>query len=374
MLARPSAWATQKPATAFILVEFWEKDIGQERNRENKEMRFFRERGWLVMVPVFLSLIPQTTQQGPTVIPPTGHDVSPPLRDLKAQRSEPPSSAVKIEVISFPDLRYRLMERFGPAFFCDPDSYPVARSDREQAIRNFPDIVKDTPAFRAMAKHLGLDKATEFSDDQKVLLYREYKGLRAIRLETQEDNVRFEVRVPKDSGKPARINGLRITGLVDSHGAITISDRVPEVLTCPVCLAIGTRIDTPSGQIAVEELRPDMLAWTLNAHGKRIAMPILDVNSVRAPAGHLMTHVSLSDGRELWVSPGHPTADGRLVNQLVSGGAYGGAVIQSTRLERYTGERTFDLLVAGDTGFYWANGILLTSTLRQPSSPQLPLH
>jgi hypothetical protein len=336
-------------------------------------LRFLRRTSWLVTVPAFLSLTLQTTQQGPTVIPPSGHDVSPPLRDLKAQRSEPPSSAVKIEVISFPDLRYRLMERFGSAFFCDPDSYPVARSDREQAIRSFPDIIKDTPAFRAMAKHLGLDKVAEFSDDQKVLLYREYKRLWAVKLETQGDNVKFEVRVPKDSAKLASINGVKITGLADSHGAITISDRVPQVLTCPVCLAVGTRIDTPSGQIAVEDLRPGMLAWTQDAHGKRIAVPILDVNSVRAPAGHLMTHLSFSDGRELWVSPGHPTADGHLVNQLVSGGAYDGAVIQSTRLERYSGERTFDLLVAGDTGFYWANGILLASTLRQPSSPQQPL-
>jgi len=295
------------------------------------------------------------------------------LRDLKAQQSEPPSHAVKIEVISFPDLRYRLMERFGPVFFCDPDGYPVARSDREQAIRSFADIVNDTPAFRAMATHLGLDKATEFSDDQKVLLYREYKRLRAIKLETQGDNVRFEIRVPKDSPKPARINGVKIIGLVDSHGAITISDRVPQVLACPVCLAFGTRIDTPSGQIAVEELRAGMLAWTLDAHGKRIPMPILEVNSVWAPAGHLVTHLSFSDGRELSVSPGHPTVDGRQISQLPSGGAYDGAVIQSTRLERYTGERTFDLLVAGDTGFYWANGILLASTLRLPSSPQLPL-
>ena len=126
--------------------------------------------------------------------------------------------------------------------------------------------------------------------------------------------------------------------------------------------------------MAVDELRPGVLVWTLDLQNQRVTRPILTVSSVRVGPGHLMVHLSFSDGRELSVSPGHPTVDGRQVNQLVSGRAYDGAVIQSTRLERYAGERTFDLLVAGDTGFYWANGILLASTLRQPSSAQLPLH
>jgi hypothetical protein len=140
-------------------------------------MPFFCGRGWLVIVPMFLSLTPQTTQQGPMVILPTHHDVSPSLRDLKVQQSDPPDRLVKIEVISFPELRYRLMEEFGPVFFCDPDSYPLAYGGREQwtAVQGFPGIAKDTAAFRAMVKHLGLDKVAELTDDQKVLLYREYK-------------------------------------------------------------------------------------------------------------------------------------------------------------------------------------------------------
>ena len=68
--------------------------------------------------------------------------------------------------------------------------------------------------------------------------------------------------------------------------------------------------------------------------------------------------------RQLWVSPGHPTADGRVVDQLRSGTVYDGATIRIANLERYDQGRTFDLLLAGDTGFYWANGILLASTLR----------
>jgi len=31
----------------------------------------------------------------------------------------------------------------------------------------------------------------------------------------------------------------------------------------------------------------------------------------------------------------------------------------------YSGDRTYDLLPAGPTGFYWAGGILLSSTLSE---------
>jgi len=34
------------------------------------------------------------------------------------------------------------------------------------------------------------------------------------------------------------------------------------------------------------------------------------------------------------------------------------------RRERYAAEATFDLLPSGPTGMYWANGVLLRSTLK----------
>jgi len=37
---------------------------------------------------------------------------------------------------------------------------------------------------------------------------------------------------------------------------------------------------------------------------------------------------------------------------------------QQNSFGRYAGEKTYDLLPAGDTGVYWANGILLGSTLK----------
>jgi len=71
----------------------------------------------------------------------------------------------------------------------------------------------------------------------------------------------------------------------------------------------------------------------------------------------------LDDGRELWASPGHPTIDGRTLGKLQIGDSLQGAIIISTERIPYADSFTYDLLPAGETGFYWANGILIASTL-----------
>jgi hypothetical protein len=76
-----------------------------------------------------------------------------------------------------------------------------------------------------------------------------------------------------------------------------------------------------------------------------------------------MVHVRLADGRELLASPGHRTADRRSLGSLASGDEVDGSTITLWELVPYSGSRTYDLLPAGPTGTYWANGILLSSTL-----------
>ena len=88
--------------------------------------------------------------------------------------------------------------------------------------------------------------------------------------------------------------------------------------------------------------------------------------SIRVPATHQVIHVRLSDGRELWVSPGHPTADGRRLVDLKIGDVLDSARVTLVERVRYLGITTFDILPSGSTGFYWANGILLGSTLKEP--------
>jgi hypothetical protein len=132
---------------------------------------------------------------------------------------------------------------------------------------------------------------------------------------------------------------------------------------CPICLAASTRIATPRGPVRVTDVRLGTIVWTQAADGSRVAAPVVAVGNMDAPAGHLMVRVVLVDGRELLVSPGHMTADGRAFGALAPGDALDGSAVKSMTLVPYAADRTYDLLPAGATGRYWANGILVASTL-----------
>lgn len=134
---------------------------------------------------------------------------------------------------------------------------------------------------------------------------------------------------------------------------------------CPICLSSQSKISTPKGEISVKELETGMLVWTLDNNGKIVAQPILKVTASLVPDNHEVVHMILKDGRELWVSPGHPTIDGGTVEKLQVGHPYDGSFVTSLILEKYQEQKTYDLLPAGETGYYWANGILMDSTLKR---------
>jgi hypothetical protein len=77
-----------------------------------------------------------------------------------------------------------------------------------------------------------------------------------------------------------------------------------------------------------------------------------------------MVHIILDDKRELYVSPNHPTADYRLFVNLLAGDTLDGSKIKSAELVLYNGTYTYDILPSSQTGFYWADGILVKSTLK----------
>lgn len=131
----------------------------------------------------------------------------------------------------------------------------------------------------------------------------------------------------------------------------------------PICLAENSVIDTPNGRVAVTAIKEGTLVWTMNRAGERVAEPVVRIGSMVAPDTHKVVHLVLEDGRELWVSPSHPTANGKPIGELGVGERLDGSVIEIFELVPYGAGRTYDLLPEGGTGLYWANGILLKSTL-----------
>jgi hypothetical protein len=130
-----------------------------------------------------------------------------------------------------------------------------------------------------------------------------------------------------------------------------------------MCLAGNTLIDTPDGPKNVKDMRNGMPVWTTDASGKRQTASVLNTAQTKAPPGHQMVHLVLADGRELWASPGHPMADGKPIGTLITGDLMNGVRVVSAERVPYEEDYTYDILPSGGTGSYWANGILIGSTL-----------
>ena len=262
-------------------------------------------------------------------------------------------------------LKYRVIDRFGRLLFCDPDFYPVARQDEQTAAdQRFPEIQRDAPTFSAILSHLGVAPSSTYTSAQRLAIYREWKMLNALRLEPQGAVFHFTA-IFDAAGSADR--GSRVDGTIDAFGQITVASQTPSgPPPCPICLARGTRIATPSGDIAVEDLRIGDVIWTIDERGGRLAAPLVLVGTTPVPATHQVVRLALDNGRVVFVSPGHPTADGRRVGDLAVGDGVDGSRVASADRVAYAGGATFDVLPAGATGAYWANGVLLGSTLHSP--------
>lgn len=129
------------------------------------------------------------------------------------------------------------------------------------------------------------------------------------------------------------------------------------------CLSAETLISTPGGNISIIDLRPGMPVFTLDLNGNKVAKTIELVSKVLVSRNHRLCHLILDDGRELFVSPGHPTADAREAGDLNPGDMLDGAMLVSIEKVQYEAGHTYDLLPSGETGLYFANGIPMGSTL-----------
>ena len=124
------------------------------------------------------------------------------------------------------------------------------------------------------------------------------------------------------------------------------------------CNSPDTKILTVAGYVAVDNLKiGDML---VDETGKEV--PVLMVSKVRV-RNHHVSRVKFDNGTAVEISPTHPLADGRFIGQLTPGDKVGNMLVVSTELVFYEYEYTYDILPDSHTANYYAEGILLKSTL-----------
>jgi hypothetical protein len=262
------------------------------------------------------------------------------------------------------ELKYRLIDRFGPRWFCDPDFFPIARANElDLALQRFPELRADQKTFATILAHLGLADGPDFSDDQKLTIYRAWKQLNATILDPIGNaTYRFDyLAMPAAAGSS---EGLRSAGTIDEQGTITVEQQAPAgEPPCPICLARGTRIAGIDGAVPIEDVRVGMRVWSVDEAGRPIAAVVLRVGRVAVGPWHQVVRLVLDDGRTVRASPDHLLGDGRALGSIRAGDLVDGSAVVRAALEPYDGGQTFDLLPSGPTGAYWADGILLRSTL-----------
>lgn len=311
--------------------------------RSGRDLHWLR--GAVVLAPLLIMLSAcagsTPTGGGPPTVSPTG-----------APKSVP---ALELAVLSAVG---------GRLDYCDPDEYPVPHgSPVENARARIPVIEQDRAAFAAILEHEHLRAGQQFTDDQLIAINDDYKQMQAIELQRVGDDYAFSVLVPDTN---SNTGNERVNGTVKRSGQVEIKARGPgEPVNCPICLAADVRIATPFGDVAVQDIRTGMAVWTTDLKGQRTIGVVLRTGRTQAPLGHRVVRITLGDGRTLLASPGHPTADGRTIGALMRGDRLDGSRVVAAVLVSYSGAATFDLLPSGPTGTYFANGVLLGSSLSE---------
>ena len=138
--------------------------------------------------------------------------------------------------------------------------------------------------------------------------------------------------------------------------------------TCPrgcklcVCANPATPIETPDGARPISELKVGDLVYSVE-HDTIVPSPIVEIR--RRPAkGHVVPQVAFSNGQIVQISGQHPTADGRTFAQLQAGDMLGSLSVTSVEWVTYEQPYTYDILPATDTGYYFAAGAMIGSTLK----------
>ena len=128
----------------------------------------------------------------------------------------------------------------------------------------------------------------------------------------------------------------------------------------PICLSPNTRIRTDGIQKRVQDIKEGDIVLTDNEK----PVKVLKTSKVEVK-NHKILYIVLNDSTVLEISPGHPTSDGRLFKDLKVGDFLDKKMVIKTKLIQYDYKYTYDILPDSKTGNYYANGVLIGSTLKR---------
>jgi hypothetical protein len=256
-------------------------------------------------------------------------------------------------------LQLKLLKKYG-LNWCDDNMYPVGRtvSDEEIAGQLALYQQKDPQLYREVQRDFKVHPDSTPTLKENQMVFSRFRRARAIRLTLKDDRYHFEFF----AGLP---RAQKIIGSIGKTGDVEIDKKIPGGPNCPKCLAENTVISTPSGLVKVTDLFPGMSVWTMDQNGNRQSKALLRVQKVPVPESHQMLQLKLEDGRKVLVSPLHPDRFGCPLKDLHKGDLLDGSRIKGYSFRQYESGYTYDLLPAGGTGLYWANGILIGSTMNE---------
>ena len=159
---------------------------------------------------------------------------------------------------------------------------------------------------------------------------------------------------PIVTGRPPNIEALKKLEVKDLIKLWQEPHWFPKLLCC----SPDTKIRTNNGERRIADIKAGDLVLTDGEKPVRVK----EINQVKAK-DHKVLKITLNDRTVLEISPGHPTGDGRKLSDLKAGDVLDGRTVIETKLIPYASEYTYDILPDSKTGNYYANGVLIGSTL-----------
>jgi hypothetical protein len=257
---------------------------------------------------------------------------------------------------SVADLKFSVIDTVGEPLVCTGWGSP---NPRFNPYGEYPRMLSDAPTYTAIIRRERL-APIPLTNDQTVAVYRDWLKLNAVRLSWDGSAYDFAM-FPGPTPSEALRNEM--VGKIDVMGHVYDVHQSSAMGACPICLAAGAVISTPSGPIPVSKIAVGMHVWSAAADGRLVDAVVLETTSRLAAPGSELIHVVLADGRQVTASPPHEIADGRPLGSLRVGDEIQGVAIKQLDAVDDSFGFTYDLLPSGATGEYWADGILMRTTL-----------